>query len=86
MSKAGYWLEAAIYQVALYRFLSMRIVDYKGNEAKYLGPVEYVFLRGTYHPSTETQGAGSNTRYGLVTWDIPIEFVKALDELFGKPQ
>ena len=40
MSKAGYWLQAAIYQVALHRFLSMRIVDYKGNEAKYLGPVE----------------------------------------------
>lgn len=86
MSKAGYWLQAAIYQVALHRFLSMRIVDYKGNEAKYLGPVEYVFLRGTYNPSAGTQGAGSNTRYGLVTWDIPIGFVKALDELFGKPQ
>ena len=86
MNKAGYWLQAAIYQVALHRFLSMRIIDYKGNEAKYLGPVEYVFLRGTYSPSAETQRAGSNTRYGLVTWDIPIEFVKALDELFGKPQ
>ncbi|WP_211181347.1 UvrD-helicase domain-containing protein, partial [Psychrobacter cibarius] len=48
MSKAGYWLQAAIYQVALHRFLSMRIHDYTGNEDKYLGAVEYVFLRGVY--------------------------------------
>ena len=86
MSKAGYWLQAAIYQVALHRFLSMRIADYKGNEAKYLGPVEYVFLRGTYQHLTETQSTNNHIRYGLVTWDIPIEFVKALDKLFGKPQ
>jgi len=86
MSKAGYWLQAAIYQVALHRFLSMRIADYKGNEAKYLGPVEYVFLRGTYQHLAETQSTNNHIRYGLVTWDIPIEFVKALDKLFGKPQ
>ncbi|SUD90767.1 UvrD-helicase domain-containing protein [Psychrobacter phenylpyruvicus] len=94
MSKAGYWLQAAIYQVALHRFLSMRIADYQGNEAKYLGPVEYVFLRGTYSQLSEAENIVNQTdqtemnatRYGLVTWDIPIGFVKALDELFGKPQ
>ncbi len=53
MSKAGYWLQAAIYQVALHRFLSMRIADYVGNEAKYLGAVEYVFLRGVYDPTSQ---------------------------------
>ena len=86
MSKAGYWLQAAIYQVALHRFLSMRIADYKGNEAKYLGPVEYVFLRGTYQHLAGTQSTNNHIRYGLVTWDIPIEFINALDKLFGKPQ
>lgn len=108
MSKAGYWLQAAIYQVALHRFLSMRIADYVGNEAKYLGAVEYVFLRGVYDPASQlaTKAAeeanmldGSNSmhsnsmkhqsissaRYGLVTWDIPISFIKALDALFGMP-
>ena len=107
MSKAGYWLQAAIYQVALHRFLSMRIADYIGNEAKYLGAVEYVFLRGVYDPAAplaiEAEEAntldGSNSmhsnsmkhksissaRYGLVTWDIPIDFIKALDALFGMP-
>lgn len=107
MSKAGYWLQAAIYQVALHRFLSMRIADYIGNEDKYLGAVEYVFLRGVYDPASQlatkakeanTLSGGdstasetmpdkpiSNARYGLVTWDIPIDFIKALDTLFGIP-
>ncbi|WP_201553867.1 UvrD-helicase domain-containing protein [Psychrobacter immobilis] len=98
MSKAGYWLQAAIYQVALHRFLSMRIPDYAGNEDKYLGAVEYVFLRGVYDPNSQIADDLSqdvkeaddshsmhNDRYGLVTWDIPIEFIKALDALFGMP-
>lgn len=107
MSKAGYWLQAAIYQVALHRFLSMRINDYAGNEDKYLGAVEYVFLRGVYNPASqlaiEAEEANtldgnnlmhsnsmkhksiSSARYGLVTWDIPIDFIKALDALFGMP-
>ena len=107
MSKAGYWLQAAIYQVALHRFLSMRIADYVGNEAKYLGAVEYVFLRGVYDPTSQlvTKAKEANVlsggdsiasetmhdkptnraRYGLVTWDIPIDFIKALDALFGMP-
>ena len=96
MSKAGYWLQAAIYQVALHRFLSMRIADYVGNEAKYLGAVEYVFLRGVYSPNAQatatvsqeaikTSESSYNGRYGLVTWDIPIDFIKGLDALFGVP-
>ncbi|AAZ18978.1 DNA helicase/exodeoxyribonuclease V, beta subunit [Psychrobacter arcticus 273-4] len=98
MSKAGYWLQAAIYQVALHRFLAMRISDYSGNEDKYLGAVEYVFLRGVYDSDSQAAADVSqdvnkpdnslsmhNERYGLVTWDIPIEFIKALDALFGLP-
>lgn len=97
MSKAGYWLQAAIYQVALHRFLSMRMHDYVGNEDKYLGAVEYVFLRGVYDPtsqvatyvSLESNNPDDSTsfraNYGLVTWDIPIDFIKGLDALFGMP-
>ncbi|MGE6327396.1 UvrD-helicase domain-containing protein [Psychrobacter pacificensis] len=96
MSKAGYWLQAAIYQVALHRFLSMRIADYVGNESRYLGAVEYVFLRGVYSPDAQATATVSqeaiktsespyNGRYGLVTWDIPIDFIKGLDALFGVP-
>ncbi|WP_372844274.1 UvrD-helicase domain-containing protein [Psychrobacter sp.] len=99
MSKAGYWLQAAIYQVALHRFLTMRIPDYVGNEDKYLGAVEYVFLRGVYAPSSQAAATISqdankpnsresmpSDRYGLVTWDIPIDFTKGLDALFGIPE
>ena len=43
MDKVGYWLQAAIYQVALHRLLKIRLKDYVGNEAAYLGAVEYVF-------------------------------------------
>ena len=98
MSKAGYWLQAAIYQVALHRFLAMRISDYAGNEDKYLGAVEYVFLRGVYDSNSQiaddllqdvkeadNRHSMPNDHYGLVTWDIPIEFIKALDALFGLP-
>jgi len=98
MSKAGYWLQAAIYQVALHRFLAMRISDYTGNEDKYLGAVEYVFLRGVYDPNAkiaDTTSQDNNKHssnnlenygcYGLVTWDIPIAFIKGLDALFGLP-
>ncbi|WP_367108735.1 UvrD-helicase domain-containing protein [uncultured Psychrobacter sp.] len=96
MSKAGYWLQAAIYQVALHRFLTIRVSDYEGNEDKYLGAVEYVFLRGVYDSSSKSAVPQSednpnnnnwlhNERYGLVTWDIPIDFIKGLDSLFGTP-
>lgn len=98
MSKAGYWLQAAIYQVALHRFLTMRISDYAGNEDKYLGAVEYVFLRGVYDPDAQVAAyvpphvnapnssqSMNNERYGLVTWDIPVEFIRSLDELLGLP-
>lgn len=77
MNKAGYWLQAAIYQVALHRFLRLRISDYVGNEMQYLGAVEYVFLRGI-------DSAGVQN-YGRVQWQVPLGLVKALDDIFGYP-
>ncbi|TXD97810.1 AAA family ATPase [Psychrobacter frigidicola] len=77
MNKAGYWLQAAIYQVALHRFLRLRLQNYEGNETQYLGAVEYVFLRGI-----DSQGLHN---YGRIQWQIPFALVDALDKLFGKP-
>lgn len=77
MNKAGYWLQAAIYQVALHRFLRLRLNNYEGNETQYLGAVEYVFLRGI-----DSKG---EQNYGRIQWQIPFELVKALDEMFGRP-
>ncbi len=87
MNKAGYWLQAAIYQVALHRFLRLRLEDYEGNETQYLGAVEYVFLRGIGKQNRE-QNKDDDTQindYGLIKWDIPFAVVKALDEIFGVP-
>ncbi|MDO5650974.1 MAG: UvrD-helicase domain-containing protein [Moraxella sp.] len=72
MDKHGYWLQALIYQVALHRMLKLRIADYVGNERRYLGAVEYYFVRGA-------DGVG---QAGL-TWEIPLELVQAFDELLG---
>ena len=80
MSRAGYWLQAVIYQVALHRFLKIRIHDYEGNEANYLGAVEYVFLRGI-----APQDMSNTFKTGLISWNIPIKLVKALDAIFGYP-
>ncbi|WP_420480446.1 UvrD-helicase domain-containing protein [Psychrobacter urativorans] len=75
MNKTGYWLQAAIYQVALHRFLNLRINDYKNNEEQYLGAVEYVFLRGIDSQETHT--------YGRIQWQIPFALIQELDTLFG---
>ena len=77
MNKAGYWLQAAIYQVALHRFLRLRIEGYSGNETSYLGAVEYVFLRGI-----DSLGVHN---YGRIKWDVPFTLIQALDEMFGTP-
>lgn len=75
MYKAGYWLQAAFYQVALHRLLKMRIADYVGNESRYLGATEYLFLRGI--SSDDERG-----ECGRMIWQIPLNLTLALDELF----
>lgn len=75
MKHHHYWLQASIYQVALHRLLKIRLGDvYIGNEAHYLGAVEYVFLRGI-HGDYQT---------GRIIWQMPIEMIYALDEIFAK--
>lgn len=83
MSKAGYWLQACIYQVALHRYLRLRIADYTGNEDRHLGAVEYVFLRGIAPFGSDTQGEGEQ-RLGRICWQVPASFVLALDALLGQ--
>lgn len=74
MHSSGYWLQACVYQVALHRLLKLRVKDYIGNETKYLGEVEFIFLRGVDK---------ANPTLGRISWDLPIALVLALDELFG---
>lgn len=44
MDTHHYWLQSAIYQVALHRYLNYRLTDYAPE--RHLGSVEYYFLRG----------------------------------------
>ncbi|MGM8909467.1 UvrD-helicase domain-containing protein [Psychrobacter sp. 1U1] len=98
MNKAGYWLQATIYQVALHRFLRLRLHDYEGNEEQYLGAVEYLFLRGIDSQDSQndaveniesnvTNNTNNNVKsYGRIQWQIPFALVQALDEMFGTPK
>lgn len=72
MDKSGYWLQAAIYQVALHRLLKLKIADYAGQESRYLGSVEYVFLRGI---------DPENPQMGRLKWQPPLSLILALDEI-----
>lgn len=73
MNEHAYWLQAALYQLALHRLLRLRIADYTGNENRYLGAVEYVFLRGL---------SDDNLALGRLVWQVPTELVLALDAFF----
>lgn len=87
MNKAGYWLQAAIYQVALHRFLRLRLHDYEGNEEQYLGAVEYLFLRGIDLQDSQNDTVDNKaSNYGRIQWQIPFTLVQALDEMFGTPK
>lgn len=68
MNEHQYWLQAAIYQLALYRRLRLR-ADFVPEQ---LGGVEYLFLRGV-HPQ----------QCSSVFWQPPFAFIEAFDALLG---
>ena len=72
MGDHHYWLQAALYQVALHRLLQTRLADY--DPACHLGGIEYLYLRGIdpAHPA--------NGKYG---WNYPPEFIAGLDRILG---
>lgn len=70
MDEHRYWLQASIYQVALHRFLQLRLPDY--DMATHLGAVEYAFIRGM-SPQYAT---------GRLVWQPDNQFIQKLDNLF----
>ena len=72
MNDHHYWLQAALYQVALHRLLKTRLPDY--DPARHLGGIEYHYLRGI-DPAHPTHGT-----YG---WNYPPDFIAELDRLLG---
>lgn len=72
MDEHRYWLQASIYQVALHRFLQLRLPNYDMD--KHLGAVEYAFIRGM-SPQHGT---------GKMVWQPDNNFILELDNLFGR--
>ena len=72
MDDHHYWLQAAIYQVALHRLLQTRLPDY--DPETHLGGVEYLYLRGVN--SADRTNGGLGHRY-------PTDFILALDRELG---
>ncbi len=73
MNEHGYWLQAGIYQVALHRYLTLRLPNYDIHQ--HLGAVEYAFLRGMspHYP-----------KQGRLAWQPGADFIQALDSVLGK--
>ena len=74
MTTHSYWLQASIYQVALHRYLKLRLPNYDINT--HLGAVEYAFLRGM-SPKHATRGK--------LVKQFDSDFILALDDMFGYP-
>ena len=72
MAHGGYHLQAALYAVALHRWLQSRLRDY--DPAVHLGGVYYLFIRGM-HPA---QGA-----HGVHAWQPPLALLDTLSHILA---
>lgn len=82
MDAHRYWLQASIYQVALHRFLKLRVKNYDMDT--HLGAVEYAFIRGmSPNLSTTQTETGKLDSIGRLVWQPDNAFILALDALFG---
>jgi len=71
MTYASYWLQAALYLVALHRYLMVNLQDYQIE--KDLGGASYLYVRGM----------NTQTRQGYVYWQPEVEFILRLDAILG---
>lgn len=71
MSFASYWLQAAVYLVALHRYLKVQLDDYEIDRD--LGGASYLYLRGM----------NGQAQQGYVYWRPSSEFILRLDALLG---
>lgn len=74
MTTHSYWLQASIYQVALHRYLKLRLPNYDINT--HLGAVEYAFLRGM---------SPKHATCGKLVKQFDSDFILALDDMLGYP-
>lgn len=68
MDKHQYWLQAALYLVALHRYLKTRLPDYQPEQQ--LGGAVYLFLRGMRRDQADQ---------GILHWCPPVAWIERLD-------
>ena len=71
MSSASYWLQAALYLVALHRYLSIKLEHYQIDQ--HLGGASYLYLRGM----------NGEVGQGYYYWRPDSEFILRLDAILG---
>ncbi|MEB3767000.1 UvrD-helicase domain-containing protein [Acinetobacter sp. MD2] len=71
MSMSSYWLQAAIYLVALHRYLKVRLNHYVMEQ--HLGGASYLYLRGMQ----------ADTAAGVLYWQPDFELILRLDAILG---
>lgn len=71
MSQSSYWLQAALYLVALHRYLSANMQGYSIQQ--HLGGATYLYLRGM----------NGQTQQGAYHWQPDTEFIEKLDQILG---
>ncbi|OTG67538.1 UvrD-helicase domain-containing protein [Acinetobacter silvestris] len=71
MSHASYWLQAALYLVALHRYLKVQLLDYRMERD--LGGATYLYLRGM----------NGQVEQGYYHWKPSAEFILRLDAILG---
>jgi len=75
MAHHGYPLQAALYLLALHRFLRLRLAHYE--PSRHLNGAAYLFIRGM---------ADSAANRGVFWWNPPVAMLDALDHLFSEPK
>ena len=71
MSQSSYWLQAALYLVALHRYLSANMHAYEIQQ--HLGGATYLYLRGM----------NGQAQQGAYHWQPGVEFIQKLDQILG---
>lgn len=71
MSLSSYWLQAALYLVALHRYLGVKLQNYSIEQ--HLGSASYLYLRGM----------NGQAQQGCLYWKPEDEFILRLDAILG---
>lgn len=71
MTHSSYWLQAALYLVAMHRYLSAHLQGY--DIRQHLGGATYLYLRGM----------NGQVGQGLYHWQPEVEFIQKLDQILG---